>query len=218
MICKAVIFDMDGLMFDTERLLSIMWKKAGKEKGYTIHNSIFKEIYGSNVIETEKIFKKKYGQDFPYHTLRSIRLNYTDFFLEKEGVPVKKGLIRLLSLLKDNGIKKAVATSTERKRAVKVISLAGILEDFNCIVGGDDVKKSKPEPDIFLETARRLQTDPSKCIVLEDSEKGIHAALTAGMFPIMVPDMKQPSKAIRKRGITICTSLVQATKLISGLL
>ena len=96
MICKAVIFDMDGLMFDTERLLSIMWKKAGKEKGYTIHNSIFKEIYGSNVIETEKIFKKKYGQDFPYHTLRSIRLNYTDFFLEKEGVPVKKGLIRLL--------------------------------------------------------------------------------------------------------------------------
>ncbi|MBN2532785.1 MAG: HAD family phosphatase [Spirochaetales bacterium] len=213
----AVIFDMDGLMFDTERLSYAMWEKAGKEKGYSIPESVFSEITGCNVTETEKILKGRLGQNFPYHELRTIRLIYTDYYLEKEGVPVKRGLFPLLSLLKKMGIKKAVATSTEKARAVKLISLAGILQDFDCIVGGDDVEKSKPEPDIFLEAARRLKTDPAGCIVLEDSERGVFAALKAGMFPIMVPDMKPAPRIILDKGIPVYATLDDVVKLLETL-
>lgn len=215
---KALIFDMDGLMFDTERLSCTIWKKVGAEKGYNIDEAIFTEIIGSNAAETEKIFQKRYGQDFPYQALRTTRLCYTDQYLEKEGVPVKKGLFPLLVLLKKKGIKKAVATSTERARALKIISLAGILQEFDCIAGGDDVKKSKPEPDIFLETARQLKTDPPECIVLEDSEKGVYAALAAGMYPIMVPDLKPASRPILDRGIPVCATLDEVAHLLETIL
>lgn len=215
---NAVIFDMDGLMFDTERLSCAMWKKAGAEKGYDIHESIFSEIIGSNVTETERIFKAQYGQDFPYHMLRKIRLHYTDLSLQKNGVPVKKGLFILLSFLKEKGMKRAVATSTNKARALEVISLAGILQDFDCIVGGDDVAKSKPEPDIFLETARRMNVDPAGCIVLEDSEKGVNAALAAGMYPVMIPDLTPPSPMIINKGISVCATLDEVAHLIPTVL
>jgi len=214
---KAVIFDMDGLMFDTERLSCRMWEKAAAEKGYTISDSIFQEIIGSNVIETEKIFKKKYGQDFPYLDLRKIRLHYTDLYLAKEGIPVKEGLYHLLSFLNKKRIKKAVATSTEKARASGIISRAGLSNNFDIIVGGDDVRRSKPEPDIFIETARQLNTAPEKCIVLEDSEKGIHAAIAAHMFPIMIPDLKGPSIFIRKKGIHICKTLEDVVKILENI-
>jgi HAD superfamily hydrolase (TIGR01509 family) len=214
----AVVFDMDGLMFDTERLACKMWKKAAAEKGYTIPDSIFFEIIGSNVIETERIFKKRYGRDFPYHAIRTTRLYYTDLCLEKDGIPVKDGLVPLLSLLKKKGIKRAVATSTEKARAANVISRAGFLQEFDCIIGGDDVVKSKPEPDIFLEAAKQLWVDPAGCIVLEDSEKGVHAALSAGMFPVMVPDLKPPSSWIINKGIFVCKTLNDVATMLKTVL
>ncbi|MBN2441272.1 MAG: HAD family phosphatase [Spirochaetales bacterium] len=214
----AVIFDMDGLMFDTERLGCRMWEKTGKENGYKIDNSIFPEIIGSTVKEAEKIFKKKFGRDFPFHSLRETRLTYTDQFLRNEGVPIKKGLIKLLAALKEKGIKRGVATSTERVRAEQMIKNAGIIGEFDCIVAGDDVKRSKPNPDIFLEAARRLKTDPAQCIVLEDSGRGIFAAIAAGMFPIMVPDIIQAAPEITEKKITVCASLEEAETLILSLL
>lgn len=213
---KAVIFDMDGLMFDTEQLLCKMWKRAGKEKGYILDDTIFYESIGSNVTETEKIFKKAYGPDFPYRTLRKTRLLYTDEYMEKEGVPLKEGLISILALLREKGVKIAVATSTEKKRALKVIRWAGITGNFECIIGGDDVKKSKPAPDIFLKAAEQLGVRPGECIVLEDSTKGIYAALSAGMFPIMVPDLKKPTPDILKRGVTVCRDLHHAADIVQA--
>jgi HAD superfamily hydrolase (TIGR01509 family) len=206
---KAVIFDMDGLMFDTERLSCTMWKRAGKEHGYTIDDEIFMNIIGSTVMVTENIFKNAYGRDFPYHELRRIRLGYTDEYIKNNGVPVKKGLMRLLDYLGEKGVKKAVATSTEKKRALKVIHLAGITSHFECIIGGDDVQKSKPAPDIFLRTAEKLGVPAGECIVLEDSTKGINAAMTAGMLPVMVPDLKKPTREILEKGIRVCKDLEQ---------
>jgi HAD superfamily hydrolase (TIGR01509 family) len=215
---RVVIFDMDGLMFDTERLACTMWKKAGAENGYTIPDSFFPSIIGSNTVETERIFKQRFGRDFPYQRLRKIRLDYTDRFLQDEGVPVKKGLLPLLDILTENNIKKAVATSTEKGRARENLTLAGILEKFDCLVGGDDVTKSKPEPDIFLEAARQLHTRPSSCIVLEDSEKGIAVALAAGMVPVMVPDIIPPPSWVAEKNIHVCASLEEATPLVKILL
>ena len=147
-----------------------------------------------------------------------IRIEYTDNHFKREGVPVKKGLPALLSMLREKGIKRAVATSTGKARAVKIISLAGILEEFDCITGGDEVAKSKPEPDIFLEAAKQLKTDPAHCIVLEDSDRGIYAALAAGMLPIMVPDIKPPPPLIIEKGIIICQTLDDVATLLNSIL
>jgi len=120
-------------------------------------------------------------------------VKYVLDYIEKNGMPVKPGLFELLDYLDHRGIMKAVATSTERKRTEKYLTLAGIRERFDAIVCGDEVERGKPEPDISL----RLQEEQAKdlkCIVLEDSANGIKAASRAKMFPVLIPDIRRPDE------------------------
>ncbi len=183
---SLVIFDMDGLMFDTERINILAWQEIGKEFGYDIPASVVMEVIGLNVVETEKIFLKHFGSDFPYWEAKRKRVQYAIQYVEKNGVPVKEGLYELLDFLGEKKILKAVATSTERAQAERNLSLAGVLDKFDLIVCGDEVAKSKPEPDIFLTVVKKLNCDAKNCIVLEDSENGIKAASRAGIVPILV--------------------------------
>jgi beta-phosphoglucomutase family hydrolase len=206
---SAIIFDMDGLMFDTERLVINAWEKVGKEFGIDISKDIVIETMGLNVLGTEKVFKKHLGDDFPFYEIRGKRVKYVMDFIEKNGVPVKPGLYELLELLEQMKIQKAVATSTEREKACKVLTFAGVVERFDSIVYGDEIKNGKPNPDIFLKAAEHLGVSPEKCIVLEDSENGIKAAYKAGMYPIMIPDVKQPSAEVSGMAFKIFDSLVE---------
>lgn len=190
---SLVIFDMDGLMFDTERIAVDAWKYAGSVSGVDIPDKIIESIVGVNVRKSEEIFKKYYGENFPFYDVRKLKIDYSTNLIQKQGIPIKKGLLELLEFLKDKNILRAVATSTERERTLFYLSNGGLTDKFNIIVCGDEVIKSKPEPDIFLTAANKLGVDPGECIVLEDSQNGLLAASRAGMYPIFIPDIRRPS-------------------------
>lgn len=191
---ELIIFDMDGLMFDTEKISYISWRDAAARYGYQIDDEIFGKTIGANLTSIKDIYFKYFGNSFPIEEILSERVRIAEEIIELNGVPIKKGLYDLLYYLSQSNIKKAVATSTSRKRALNLLKLAGIDSYFDYILCGDEIEKSKPDPEIFLKVSDKLGCSPQKCLVLEDSEAGIEAAYKAGMFPIMIPDMKEPNE------------------------
>ena len=191
---ELIIFDMDGLMFDTEKISFISWRDAAARYGYQIDDEIFRKTIGVNLISTKNIYVKHFGSSFPIEEIISERVRISEEIIKLNGVPIKRGLYDLLGYLNQSNIKKAIATSTSRSRALNLLKLAGIDNNFDYILCGDEIEKSKPDPEIFLTVADNLGCSPMKCLVLEDSEAGIEAAHKAGMFPIMIPDMKEPSE------------------------
>jgi len=193
---SAVIFDMDGLMFDTESIVVEAWKHAGRAYGYEISASLVIQSVGVNSHDTQVLFEQALGPAFNFHRVRTLRDQYVDDMIEHDGVPLKDGLGELLDVLANHAVLKAVATSTERTRAEILLRKAGVSPRFEAVVCGNEVQRGKPAPDIFLLAADRLQATPRNCIVLEDSESGIQAAVNANMRPFMIPDLKPPSPAI----------------------
>lgn len=191
---ELIIFDMDGLMFDTEKISFISWRDAAARYGYQIDDEMFRKTIGANLISTKDIYFKHFGSSFPIEEIISERVRISDEIIRLNGVPIKKGLYELLDYFSQSNIKKAVATSTRRKRAMNLLKLAGIDGGFDYVLCGDEIEKSKPDPEIFLKVSDKLGCSPKKCLVLEDSEAGIEAAYKAGMFPIMIPDMKEPNE------------------------
>ncbi len=190
----AVIFDMDGLMFDTEQIAVEAWQQAGRVCGYDIPESLIIQSVGRNVDDTKCLFEQALEPEFDFQQVRTLRIQYAADIIEQRGIPLKDGLFKLLDVLENGSILKAVATSTERIRAETLLRKANVHNRFDAIICGDEVQYGKPAPDIFLLAANRLQTIPHHCFVLEDSEAGIHAAVNAKMHPIMIPDLKPPSQ------------------------
>lgn len=186
---KGAIFDMDGLMFDTERLSLKGWLYAGEKYGYPITSELIDEIRGTNTAYSKALFQERFGDLVDYDLARRERTKYMDDFIEKHGVPVKEGLIELLEFLKTSGIKMAVATSTNKELAEKYLKMAGIYSYFHATVYGNQVKKGKPDPEIFLTAAKQLNLSPKECVVFEDSPHGIAAGHAAGCMVVAIPDM-----------------------------
>jgi HAD superfamily hydrolase (TIGR01509 family) len=189
---ELIIFDMDGLMFDTEKISFVSWRQSAVQYGYEIDDEIFRKTIGANLIRTKEIYLNHFGNNFPIEEIINDRSRIAEEIVKSKGVPVKKGLYDLLDYLKQSNIKKAVATSTSRKRALNLLRMANIDKYFDYILCGDEIEKSKPDPEIFLKVSDKLACSPEKCLVLEDSEAGITAAYIAGMLPIMIPDIKEP--------------------------
>ncbi|MDD5601102.1 MAG: HAD family phosphatase [Actinomycetota bacterium] len=193
---KLVIFDMDGLMFDTERFAKKFWMEASEKFNHKIDDEIFKKTIGLNIKETKEVYKKCYGDEFPYEEIRAEKNKLERNYISLNGVPFKKGLIELLEYLKKIKLKVALATSTGKERAELLLGASGVKKYFDAITCGDDIQNGKPHPDIFLETCKKVGCRPENCIVLEDSENGIIGAYRAGMLPIMIPDMIKPTEDI----------------------
>jgi len=193
---KLIIFDMDGLMFDTERLASIYWKEAGKKFNYKIDDSIFEKTIGLSITETEKIYKEQYGAGFPFEEINNERIRLTKNHVLSKGVPLKEGLYELLEYIEAKQLKKALATSTDKSRAEMLLNLSNTRRYFDAVTYGNEVMNGKPDPEIFLKTSRKMNCPPEACMVLEDSKNGITAAYRAGMLPVMIPDMNEPEKEI----------------------
>lgn len=215
---SAVIFDMDGLMFDTERLALDAWKAVGRAAGFDMADEVVLASVGRNEKDTEIIMKQYFGEAFPYAELRIQRVKHVRDYVEANGMPVKPGLLKLLDFLKQKGIKAAVATSTERVNAEALIRACNILDSFQHIVCGDEVERGKPEPDIFLLAAQRLGCRPEECFVLEDSENGIKGAHKAGMKPIMIPDLITPKDELKQLTHQIFDSLEQVIGYIASVM
>lgn len=195
---KTVIFDMDGLMFDTERLCVEAFDFAGEAFGIGKAGYMVLKTLGMNHELSSKIWQQELGPGFDEEGLdKYVKAFYADF-RKHNHIPVKKGLYRLLAYLKDNGYTMAVASSTKRDGVLDNLEDAGVLEYFKVVVGGDCIKASKPEPDIYLKACELLGQPPEECYALEDSRNGLLAATRAGCKTIMVPDLWQPDDEIRK--------------------
>ena len=195
--CKAVIFDMDGLMIDTERLALKAWQLAGVDFGFPINEDIFITMVGRNRRDSDRTLVEVFGSDFPVSAVRKKYRSYLDGWIDQGKMSVKSGLLELLGFLDKISMPRAVATSTEYERAIYKLSLVNLLERFPIVIAGDQIEKGKPAPDIFLAAALQLEVPPKHCLVLEDSDAGIQAAYDAGMISVMVPDMKPPSEKSR---------------------
>lgn len=206
---KAVIFDMDGLMFDTERLMKAGWEEASREMGFTLTEYHLSQMRGGTRERSSKLFEEWFQGTVDYDQGRAIRARYQKEYIEKHGVPVKKGLMELLTYLKEHEIPAAVATSTPRCDASRYWDMAGVTTYIAASVCGDEVKNGKPDPEIFLTAAEKLQTPPKQCLILEDSLNGIRAAKAAGAWSCMVPDLTPAVDEIRPFCDIICEDLSQ---------
>ena len=196
---KAVIFDMDGVIFDSERAVYQGWLELAEKYHIKDIETIYMKTIGVNSVVTRQIFMDYYGEDFTYDKYKEEQAKNYHAKYDNGRLPMKPGIRELLISLKEKGYQIAIASSTRTKLVEKQIEDAGLREYFDVIVGGDMVEESKPEPDIFLKAAQLLNVQPEKVYVIEDSYNGIRAAFTGGMIPIMVPDMLEPDDEMKEK-------------------
>jgi HAD superfamily hydrolase (TIGR01509 family) len=213
----AVIFDMDGLMLDTETLAREAWFQTMREFGYPLTDAIYLQVLGTTGARTRRIFQEAFGEDIPVEAMYACKQRYLDEAIDAGRVAVKPGLVALLDQLDSWRVPKAVGSSTARALVLKKLGAAGLVERFDVIVGGDEVAHGKPAPDVFLEAARRLGIAPAGCLVLEDSDNGVRAAHAAGMRVIMVPDLKLPDDNTIPLTYRITPTLADAADLLAEL-
>lgn len=204
---KAVIFDMDGLMIDSERVTYEGYVIECGKLGVSIDREFYKKLLGLPVAAIWQTFRDQYGQSFPSEQVMDRVHQYMEDLFEQEGVPVKEGLFDLLSYLKDHNYKTVVATSSTRDRVDRILSRTGLDRFFDASICGNEVEHGKPDPDIFLKACGKADVSPTEALVLEDSEMGILAAYSAKIPVICVPDMKYPGKEFEEKTAAIVDSL-----------
>lgn len=204
---QAVIFDMDGVIFDTEHLAMSLWIQAADELGIPDIAQVYPTVIGTTSIRTHEILDERYGSSFPREEFdRRVRDLYQEHY-NHDGLPVKPGVPELLSSLAAYHVPMALASSTHSDLVRRELRDAGFLDFFDVVIGGDMVTHSKPHPEIFLLAANALNASPEDCYVIEDSFNGIRAAAAAGTHPLMVPDMLQPTEEIRSLAERVFPSL-----------
>jgi HAD superfamily hydrolase (TIGR01509 family) len=190
----AAIFDMDGLLFDTERLCRDAWQNVARENGYEMDDSLFLACVGRNSRDTRDHVLNELGAEFPYERFTLLAGAWMRARMEESGPPEKPGARRILEYLAERGIPVALATSTSEKSARWMIERAAFTRFFSAFAFGSEVARGKPSPDIFLLAKARLG-DPNadRCVVFEDSPPGLRAAHSAGMLTVFVPDLVPPT-------------------------
>lgn len=211
---KALLFDMDGLLLDSERVVQSSWNVAGEKLGYgKIGEHIYRTL-GMNVTGRKEYFRKTFGEDFPYDEFQS--LSRKSFFevADQEGIPLKTGAKELISYAKQMGYKVGLVTSSRREYAVDVLTKVGIFQYFDGCMFGDMVTRSKPDPEIYEKGAKLLGICPEYCIAFEDAPAGVESATAAGIDVIMVPDLVQPDEETRMRAWKVLRSLDEAIAIL----
>ena len=204
---KGVIFDMDGLMIDTECLYQKFWCQAANEYGFPMTKDHVLGIRSLAAKYAIPHLKEIFGENFDYYTVRKRRIELMNDYIEQNGITKKPGLDQLLEYLKSMDLKIAVATATDYQRTKMYLESIKVFHYFDKIVCGDMIKNGKPSPDIYLEASRQLELKPDECIALEDSPNGILSAYKAGCMPVMVPDLSQPDEETAKLLHAKCDSL-----------
>lgn len=204
---EAIIFDMDGVLIDSERISFKCFQEVFKEYNYTMEEKFYLTLIGRNVKNIKEIMEKEYGADFPFDEIYEKKRNLALEITNRDGVIIKPGVHELLDYLNSKNYKIAVATSTRKERALELLDEGKIKEKVNYVIGGDQVENSKPNPEIFLKAAKGLKVELEKCMVIEDSDAGITAAHAAKMVGIHVPDMKELENETKGLAFKVCKSL-----------
>lgn len=212
MSIEAVIFDMDGVLFDTEKLCMDSWIAIAGERNMPDMEVFFPRCIGRNLTDTRILFDEFYGEKYDYEEFRKQASAWFHGYIEKNGVPVKKGVKELLEYLRRGGYKIGLASSTSRHSVEDHLERAGIREYFQSLTTGDMVEHSKPRPDIYLIACKSLEVNPAQTMAIEDSPNGIRAAHAAGMIPVMVPDLIAPDQEMREKSFLICRDLLEVMR------
>ena len=212
---QAVLFDMDGTIFDTEAIYRRCWIQAAKDVGFDEDMDLFFErVGGLNMTDMKALVQRVYGEDAPFDALRERRRFYLEEELATGVLPFKSGAPDILYSLKEKGIKIALVTSSGRKLVDRYLKMSGLEDVFDVIMTGETVTHGKPHPEIFLLAAEKLGILPTHCAVVEDSPNGIRAGHAANMYTVMVPDLHPCTEELRSLLWHCCDTLGDILPLI----
>ena len=212
---KAVLFDMDGTIFDTEAIYRRAWIRAAKDVGFNVDmDRFFELICGLNMADMTALVHRVYGEDVPFEEVRAQRRVYIEEDLAAIGLQFKSGAPEILYALKEEGIRIALVTSSGRPLVDRYLRMSGLEDVFDVIMTGETVAHGKPHPEIFLTAAAKLGIEPQCCMVVEDSPNGIRAGHAAGMYTVMVPDLHPYTEALHPLVWRCCDALGDLLPLI----
>ena len=213
----SVIFDMDGVIFDTEMLCRKAWHSMEEEYGISAEkmDQLLILCVGTNRAHMVKTFLEQLGNDFPVERFLDESMDRIAA-LGASGLPLKKGAVELLSWLKEQNALLALASSTKRSLVIQELTDAGLLDYFSVITGGDQITHSKPDPEIYLKACEKLGIDPKEAYAVEDSYNGIRSAFSAGMKPLMVPDLLPPTGEMEEKAHRIFDDLLEVRDFLAG--
>ena len=216
---KAVVFDMDGVIFDAEKLYRKHWMISAKENNLdeSVMQSLLDKIAGATKERNEKLMKSYFGQDFDYMRFRKLTMDRMDQDIAENGVDLKPGVFELFDYLKERGLLIGLATSTQKERAEGNLKRAGVLDYFDGIMYGGIVEHGKPAPDIYEHACELLGVRPEEAIGIEDSVNGIKSSHAAGLYTIMVVDLIQPNDEVKALADQIYYSLFDVKDYVGGL-
>ncbi len=214
---KAVIFDLDGLILDTEKLLVKFWCQAANEAGFPMQTEHALHIRSLGRKFAIPYLSEVFGPEFDYINIRSRRMELMAEHIHEHGLEKKPGLEELLNFLQKNRIPAAVATATDKLRAEKYLQQTGLLHYFSSVICAAMVENGKPKPDIYLFAASRLGLKPQECMALEDSPNGVRAASAAGCVTVMIPDLTEPDDEVIPLIYTSVKSLADVPAIIKKL-
>ena len=213
---KAVMFDMDGLLLDTEAISAATFQSACRVLGFDPDMRIYSRCIGTTDAGTREVLTAGYGPDFPYDAVSDIwRKLYREETMCKP-VPLKNGALELLRHLDEKGVRKVVVTSTQQAIASRELGNSGLISYFESVIGGDQVSRGKPDPEIYLTACRALKEDPAACLVLEDSDNGVLSAAAAGLTVVQVPDQLEPAEKVKALGHPVLRSLTEFLNMLNG--
>ena len=202
---QAVLFDMDGLMLDSERVVTDCHARAAAVLGHDLPDGYWLQMVGAGDAVCRGLLVERLGEPAAQALLEQSGAFYTERV--DAGIPHRPGIIALLEWLRAHDVPRAVATSTRNPLASHKLRQAGLAGYFEVVCTASDVAHAKPAPDVYLLAAKRLGVEPARCLVLEDSPPGVRAALAAGMTPVQVPDLLVPDAPLRALGHRIVPSL-----------
>ena len=209
---KAVIFDMDGTLIDTERYYRIFWPKALAEFGYHMTDEQVLAMRSLGRPFAPRQLKEWFGEELDYYAVRDRRKELMEECLDREGIQKKPGAVEILEYLKQHHITAAIATATDLERTNKYLDKVGLSGYFDKLISATMVKEGKPYPDIYLYACKELGYAPEECIAVEDSPNGVMSAYRAGCKVVMVPDQTRPGEELNKLLFGCVDSLEQLTK------
>ena len=210
---QAVVFDMDGLILDTEVLFRDVMMEASQARGVTLPMDVFLAMVGLPDHGSRAVAMAHFGDDFDFDPWMAHAWELAHARIEA-GVPVKSGVVELLDLLDESGVPRAICTSSRREVVERHLAPAGLLVRFQAVVAAGDYDRGKPSPDPFLAAATRLGAEPASCLALEDSHNGVRAAAAAGMMTVMVPDLLPATAEMRSLCVAVAKDLHAVVNLL----